>query len=77
MASSRVLRPETGASQNTVLLAAVKSAQSYVPPEPRYSSEEAEAGVRHAQVLFRDSILDDRNLVAELIQSRRAESIRE
>jgi hypothetical protein len=65
--ASRALSPE--------LEAALLAAKSFVPP-PRCSAEEAEAGVRHAQALFRESSAYGRDLVAELIEQRRAEASR-
>jgi hypothetical protein len=66
--ASRALSPE--------LEAALLAAKSFVPPPPRCSAEEAEAGVRHAQALFRESSAYGRDLVAELIEQRRAEASR-
>lgn len=62
---------------NVVLQAALKSAETYVPPPPTFSAEEAEAGVRRAQDWFRGSNQYDRDLVAELAEGRRIEAASE
>jgi hypothetical protein len=62
---------------NFVLQAALEAAEKYVPSPPKFTEEETLERIRHAQALFRQSNLYERDLVAELIAERRAEAQRE
>lgn len=62
---------------NFVLQAALKAAEGPVLPSPRYTEEEANAMVREAQAMFRQSNAVGRDLVEELLAERRAEASRE
>jgi len=73
MASSTTIRQGKVPTRNAVLQAALKSAEAYVPPPPRFSAAEAEAGVRRAQEWFQGSDQSSRDLVAELVEGRRTE----
>jgi hypothetical protein len=75
-----LVNPRTESDQVTLqaaLQAAARLATAYVPPAPRSTALEAEVGVLRAQEIYRNSKDFDRDLLAELLTTRRIESARE
>ena len=67
---------EHRSTSSFVLRAALEAAKGRAP-KPRRSREEIEAIIRAAQEEFRKANVDNRDLLQELIDERRAEAARE